>query len=1025
MPVKLRLFGVPQYLDTTLDSGETQWTSLPLDNRGALLMYLAHAGSRINREQAAFLFWPDTDDASAKRNLRQLISRIKELPLAAKLESNRKSLGWIEETDVAAFLQAKENQDWQTALEIASAPFCDGLNDVGVGMLSWLELERSSLNNMVNSIRHTYSQDLIAKGNYSKATKIIEPLVKENLASEDVMQDYLRCLYLAGKRDIALKAYTEFATQLRAEFALEPLPETKQLLATIEASQQLNLNSKNTVKNKHDIPLTLLHPPKLVGREEALQTAKSKIGNILVVKGEAGIGKTRFINSSYPESYYLRCEEGLQHIPYHPIVGFIRSQLSQGKALPDLSYYQADLARLIPELATDVQHIADPMAEQIRLLEAITQYIEGISTSGTALFLDDLQWADDKTLELIIFITKRKEQNTDLILSYRSNEVSQDLLKLLSTLDSRQDITTIELAALTEKQLLTFLQEDVGLGPASVLNEFTNWMHSATSGNLMFVLELLKSLYESGSICSTAGKIEKAKQKVGVEQLELIDSLDQIKLTTNFNNLIGERISSLINHRQEKLLPEAKRLLQSMSVASELNLQQLGQVTGLSDWGLIDAIDELEKTGFVSNQHFKHDILREVTYQSLSPTHKQLIHKRVATLIVENMDPAITAEHWYAAGDSDKAMNYWNIAAQQRIDAGLHHNAISILERATKLESTDYTIHLLLLANYYVQIGYYQPATEIAEKLLNSKTIDLQSNAEINGVLGMAKIYEGQLQEAESYLAEALRISASQSENQLSCNSLFLMRMQHALAKTLLGDSSYAEQVWVELTNTTDTSISKYLVLQNYFLLAGLYARSNRIEEARAIHDTQLSLPKNINAPHYQMMNMYFYINYHYHHGDTSSAEVTNLLEEAKEMLTTGFSMGTPFLLEGLIDTYIARGDFETAEVYANTLLEDNYPVIMCAIWARKAKLCILTNRPKEAHEAFELTLETIQTTGYADAIAVAATIILNYGDVNMQKEIQAKIEYVQHAPILFHYRTALDKALLNYDKLKTIPSAS
>src|SRR5690606_24927082 len=83
---------------------------LPPDKRGALLAYLAYDGGWLPRERVAFLFWPDTDEASARRNLRQLLNRVKALTLAAPLEVESRRLRWAVPTDVAAFRQAYARQ---------------------------------------------------------------------------------------------------------------------------------------------------------------------------------------------------------------------------------------------------------------------------------------------------------------------------------------------------------------------------------------------------------------------------------------------------------------------------------------------------------------------------------------------------------------------------------------------------------------------------------------------------------------------------------------------------------------------------------------------------------------------------------------------------------------------------------------------------------------------------------------------------------------------------------------------------
>ena len=1000
MSFKLRLFGAPQ---RQLDN-EPTWTPLPLDYRGALLAYLAYTGTWVNRDQCVMLFWPDVNETRAKANLRQLVSRTKELPLAHFLESNRKNIGWFIESDVAAFLAASERKDWKTALELASKPLCDGLNYVPVGIQAWLELERDSLATKLRTIRHTHSKELFDAGKYEEAATIIEPLISQKLVSEDSFQNYLRYLYLAGKRSEALQAYKNFATELKTELELEPLPETKALVATIEASQKLVLLPIHNKHTKAEIPLSLLHPPKLIGRDDALQTLKDSRSNLIIIKGEAGIGKTRFVETVYTERYTLSCEESLKHIPYHPIVDFIKSQLALDVPIPDLGYYQNDLARLIPELATAKPDMIDPMVGQIRLLEAIALFIEGIAKdTNTPIVIDDLQWADSKTIEVFAFLAQRQVTSAlTIVLSYRTEETGSELLSLVNSLNDTS-ILTIELDALNNDQLRSFLEEDLALVTPE-LNAFCDWIGSATSGNPMFVLELLKSLYESGSIRPLESDTTK---------LELFAPVKEVKSATNLKSQLSKRLTHLIHQRIDKLTPEAKRLLQSMSAASELSSQYLSQVSGLSDWAMMDAFDELKSAGFLSDTNFKHDILREITYKSLSSVNRQLIHRRIATLIDNSLDDALTAEHWYAAGEIDKALDYWYIAAQNRQDSELYDSAITILDRALQTTNKDTTKHSLFQANLYNLIGKHEPAFQILESLITTAIKTPADRVRYNRNMGMALITRGKLSEAESYLAIADNICDAPAVNNLDDEEIFLTKMQLALMRGMMGNIEYTEKTLIAITKNGNYNVSVYSQSQAQFHLAALYAHSNRITEAKIIFDANLKLLEEDNSIYFLMLHSYFYLNYYLHIKDTN---VAHLINRAQKFLARGISLGAPLLLESIIDTYIAQGDLKSAENYLEELVKQNYPLNISAVWARKAKLYSITNHPQATENAIRMAIKTLETNFYLDTVAVTVTLLLSFGNKAINKKIQEKIEFVRHAPVLFNYKAELDKALEAYD---------
>ena len=93
----IKLLGYP-----SVDQG-TEAYALPADKRGALLAYLALQGTWVRREQLAFLFWADTDNSTARANLRQLLRRTKQLAYTADLHLKSESVFWEVKTDLSRF----------------------------------------------------------------------------------------------------------------------------------------------------------------------------------------------------------------------------------------------------------------------------------------------------------------------------------------------------------------------------------------------------------------------------------------------------------------------------------------------------------------------------------------------------------------------------------------------------------------------------------------------------------------------------------------------------------------------------------------------------------------------------------------------------------------------------------------------------------------------------------------------------------------------------------------------------------
>src|SRR5690554_2835349 len=112
MAARLKLLGSAALIE---DGGEAP---LPADRRGCLLAYLAVEAGWVNRERLALLFWPDADESTAKRNLRQILLRTRRLRSQEDLEVTPDAVRWSVASDVAEFRSALAAGDARTAVSV-------------------------------------------------------------------------------------------------------------------------------------------------------------------------------------------------------------------------------------------------------------------------------------------------------------------------------------------------------------------------------------------------------------------------------------------------------------------------------------------------------------------------------------------------------------------------------------------------------------------------------------------------------------------------------------------------------------------------------------------------------------------------------------------------------------------------------------------------------------------------------------------------------------------------------------------
>ncbi len=212
--------------------------------------------------------------------------------------------------------------------------------------------------------------------------------------------------------------------------------------------------------------------PILIGRQSELTTlhalvdrAKSAQGQIVLISGEAGIGKSRLVTEAKiyaKEQGFLllrgNCFPTDRSYPYAPILDLLRS--SQAKEL--LATYTTDLEPLARELALLNLDLAplpsdamlpplEPEQEKRRLFVALTHFfMDSIAKQPILLMLEDIHWSDETSLEFLHYLARHCTAQSLLILAtYRSDEAHTSLKHWLAQLDRERLNQEIALQGLT------------------------------------------------------------------------------------------------------------------------------------------------------------------------------------------------------------------------------------------------------------------------------------------------------------------------------------------------------------------------------------------------------------------------------------------------------------------------------------------------------------------------------------------------------------------------------------------------
>ncbi len=280
----LRLFGAP-----VADTGEGP-VQFRAERRFQLLAYLAIRKDWVARDELAHLFWPDQDNASARRNLRWVLHSAKELDGLPDLEADRERVRFATATDVSAFERAVAENRWADAATLYMGPLLDGLDvDCSEPFRNWL---RSARGRYADSFRSALLEVArqCAGVDDGRCIVLAERMLAQDPFDEQALRILLRAFAATGRIHQLQRAYREFAERLLDELGLEPSAQTRSLLR-----QLIDTPAAPRADAEMQAPAPIV--TSFVGRRDELQQIGALLDQpecrLLTIIGPGGIGKSR------------------------------------------------------------------------------------------------------------------------------------------------------------------------------------------------------------------------------------------------------------------------------------------------------------------------------------------------------------------------------------------------------------------------------------------------------------------------------------------------------------------------------------------------------------------------------------------------------------------------------------------------------------------------------------------------------------------------------------------------------------
>ena len=669
-PVRLevRLLGVVEII---LDGRRLRvFDSLRLQRFLALITL---RGDLHNRSRLAFELWPDSTELQAHTNLRKLLHELRHsLPdIREFVEIDNETVRWSRvgpsEVDVLRFRDALAAGDLELAARLYSGDLLPACYD------EWVLDERAKLRAEAYEALVRLTEEAAERGDHEATIRHARRILDLEPTDEAAVRRQMEAHLALGDRTAALRSYHRYAEVLERDLAAAP----GEAIEAIYQKLRPAAPNRDEVRGREVAPLA---KSPFVGRDlewkhlnEAWNTVQGGRAHLLLVTGEPGIGKSRLalelgrrVRAEGHAVASARAYEAAGRLPWGPVVDLLRSDALRSHIDRLDAAWRAELARLLPELqdassGSEPSQPGDPV-QRHRLFDAVSRAIV-LGGRPLLLIIDDLQWCDAETIELIGFVVRSGRTAPLLIVgTVRSEELPEHhpLIGLVDALGHDHAVTTVPLEPLDEATTATLaallLDED------TIDPELAARLWRETEGNPLFVIEALRAGIPSGG--------------------------GQAVLTPTMRAVLRARLGQLTDG--------ARQLAELAAVIGRpFSIDLMVSATRSDERELVEHVDELWRRRIIRDQgltyDFTHDKLRAVALEMVSPARRRQLHRAVAEAIAvefhNDIDAASPqrAAHYDQAGMVEPAIAAYRVAGSRAVAVSALEEAVTMFRRALAL----------------------------------------------------------------------------------------------------------------------------------------------------------------------------------------------------------------------------------------------------------------------------------------------------------------------------------------------------
>jgi predicted ATPase len=503
-----------------------------------------------------------------------------------------------------------------------------------------------------------------------------------------------------------------------------------------------------------------LERTRLVGRREEqallrrlLDEAAAGKGGLVMIAGEAGVGKTRIAEEIAEQARAEGMFTGTGHCyemegapPFIPFIEFI-DQMVRGLSPANLRRALGDAAPEVAQLAPKLRQVLPPLTPSAELPPEQARYYmfsgvcdfweEHAQTQPTLLVLEDFHWADESSCLLLEHLAQRLGNMAMLVIcTYRGTEIDRGhpLTRTLEHLSRRSATHRLALGPFAKSDVEALLLALSGKQPPS---ELVALVFSETEGVPFFIEEVYRHLAEQNLLFDAHGEW---RSEVALGEVEVPDS-----------------VRLVIGRRLDQVDAITRRVLtQAAAVGRAFSYDFLKALVVEDEDAVLNAVDEAERSyllraseGVEIAYSFSHELVRQTLLAEVSAPRRQRLHARVAEtterLYADSLDEHVAdlAYHLIHAGQPERAVDYLSRAGEDAASRYASAEALGYFQRALDLSVTPASRHRILTARAKLLLSLFRgkDAAPDLEELLEVARRRVDREAELAALLDLGSAY--------------------------------------------------------------------------------------------------------------------------------------------------------------------------------------------------------------------------------------------------------------------------------------------